>query len=530
MEANNNIENTVYNGEEPSPTTSEVTNTIPHKEVEYAVEEIKETKETATILPVTTNERKIQNDEEGLEAVVLPTSVYKDIYNTINELDKIGQELIDANYNLEDRKTVGLLTDGLRVTVRNNMLIKALLNKEAKWEQEPKYADKVLNIRELAMGSNKPGGKITGAAAAARFYTELGLGGLIQIPLWHSGFHITLKAIKETELADLMIRIANNHISLGRDTNTLIFSNYSVVLIRLVMEFVTRHIQSCTLDIPNINDITKFIKIQDIQPIINGLIQSIYLKGFNDVRTCINSLNIDKNTGKPSCTFKMTSLIDPKKLLWLDRRALTDKHMEHMLKRGPNTVTENEVLEYQSTLRINKSKDIKVNTDNGKILTFTLNTPYLSEHIISGERWIKDVINLTEKLFTEDLDVEEKNIRVRKTSKMTLLNVYKHYIKAISLEDGTTVDDEADISDLLEIITVDKTAFKEVLDSIKEYIDTNIIALVAIPNFKCPECNALQNEDAPNKTFKDLIPINVLELFFDLSTLKSSAVSERNLD
>ena len=486
--------------------------------------------ESANILPINSNERKIQNDEEGLDAVILPTSVYKDIYKTINELDKLDQDLINTNYTLEDRKTIGLLTDGLRVTVRNNMLVKALLNKEAKWEQEPKYADKVLSIRELAMGSNKPGGKITGAAAAARFYTELGLGGLIQIPLWHSGFHITLKAIKETELADLMIRIANNHISLGRDTNTLIFSNYSVVLIRLVMEFVTRHIQSCTLDIPNINDITKFIKIQDIQPIINGLIQSIYLKGFNDVRTCINSLDIEKADGKPKCTFKMTSLVDPKKLLWLDRRALTDKHMEHMLKRGPNTVTENEVLEYQSTLNVNKIKNVKINTDNGKLLTFTLNTPYLNEHITSGERWIKDVIVLTEKLFTEDLDIEEKNIRVRKTSKMTLLNVYKHFIKAISLEDGSTVDEESDIVDLLEIITVDKTAFKEILNAIKEYIDNNIIALVAIPNFKCPECNALQNESSTNKTFKDLIPINVLELFFDLSTLKSSAVSERNLD
>ena len=490
------------------------------------------TKETVenTILAVNTNERKVQNTEEGLEAVILPTSVYSDIYKTIKELDKIDQELIDTNYTLEDRKTVGILTDGLRVTVKNNILVNALRNEEAKWEQEPKYADKVLSIRELAMGSNKPGGKITGAAAAARFYTELGLGGLIQIPLWHSGFHITLKAIKETELADLMLRIANNHITLGRNTNTLIFSNYSVVLIRLVMEFVTRHIQSCTLDIPNINDITKFIKIQDIQPLVNGLIQSIYLKGFNDVRTCINSLKIDQATGKPECNFKMTSLIDPKKLLWLDRRALTDKHMEHMLKRSPNSMTENEVLEYQSTLRINKSKDVKVNTDNGKVLTFTLNTPYLNEHITSGERWIKDVISLTEKLFTEDLDIEEKNIRVRKTSKMTLLNVYKHYIKAISLEDGTTVDEESDISDLLEIITVDKTAFKEILDAVKSYIEINIIALVAIPNFKCPECQALQVEESNNKTFKDLIPINVLELFFDLSTLKSSAVSERNLD
>jgi hypothetical protein len=508
----------ITNNEEPR-----AINPHPEKEVEVVTQD-------AMILPVNSNERKILNTEEGLEAVILPTSIYEDIYKAVNEINNIDQDIIDNNYTLEDRKTIGLITDGLRVTIKNNGLIRTLRDQEARWEQEPKYADKVINIRELAMGSNKPGGKITGAAAAARFYTELGLGGLIQIPLWHSGFHITLKAIKETELADLMIRVANNHITLGRETNTLIFSNYAVVLVRLIMEFITRHIQSCTLDLPNINDVTKFIKIQDIQPICNGLIQAIYLKGFNDVRSCINSLNLDKNTGKPECTFKMTSLVDPKKLLWLNRRELTDKHMEHMLKRAPNSMTENEVLEYQSTLRVNKTKVVKVNTDNGKILTFTLNIPFVSEHIISGEGWVKDVISLTEKLFTEDLDIEEKNVRVKRTSKMVLLNVYKHFIKAIALEDNTTVDEETDISELLEIITVDKTAFKELLAHIKDFIDTNIISLVAIPNFKCPECNALQITETPNKSFKDLIPINVLELFFDLSTLKSSAVSERNLD
>lgn len=507
MEATNNNETNEFNG-----------NDVPADNV------------VNEILPIYTNERKVTDEDKQLEAVLLPTSVFEDMYKAITAVDKMSIEMINENYTSDDRTVIGLLTDSLKVTVKNNSLVNSLRNAEAKWEQEPKFADKVISIRELTMGSNKPGGKITGAAAAARFYTELGLGGLIQIPLWHSGFHITLKAIKETELANLMMSIANNHITLGRETNTLIFSNYSVVLIRLVMEFITRHIQSCTLDIPNINDVTKFIKIQDIEPIVNGLNQAIYLKGFNDVRTCIKSLELDGVTGKPLCTYKMTSVVDPKKMLWVDRRSLTDKHMEHMLKRSPNSMTENEVLEYQSTLRVNKAKKVNINSENGKILTFTIESPYLNKHIISGERWVKDVITLTEKLFTEDIDIEEKNIRVRTTSKMVLLNVYKHFIKAISLEDGTIVDEEKDISEILEIITSDKVAFKELLKEIKTYIDENIIALVAIPNYKCPECNASQNTSELNKTFKDLIPVNVLELFFDLSTLKNSAVTERNLD
>ncbi len=475
---------------------------------------------------------EVNSETPTLDAVILPSSVYKDVSKVMRMLDNIEDENFTDNYDENDKLTVGIVADGLRVSVKNDALVKTLQKTEAEWTNNPKYSDKILSIRELALGSKGSGGNIKGSAAAARFYSHLGLGGLIQIPLWHSGFWITLKAIKESELLNLEMMIANNQITLGRETNTLIFSNYSVVFTRLVTEFLTRHIQSCSLDIDNMNDVVKYIKIQDLYPFVLGLIQSMYLKGFKDVRSCINSLDVDEVTGKPKCNYTMSSTIDPKKLLWLNRKEITDKHMTVMIKRGPKTVTIDECKEYQNTLDVNKSKIYDILTDSGATIILELETPSIRDYIDAGEKWVNNTIELTEKLFTEKLTMDEKNKRVQASSKMVLLGIYNHFIKSVGLPDGSVVTDKESMNEILEIIVSDQLGYKNILKSITEYIDENTIAIVAIPNYRCPSCKSLQKENNDDKTnpFKDLIPMNVLEAFFDLSTLKTSKITERTLD
>lgn len=480
---------------------------------------------------IDTDINKFDEDSDEVSAVILPSSVYKDIYSAIKVLDSISDKETIDSLNDTDKLAIGLVNAGIRFTVKQNTLVDALRKEEAKWTQTPSYADKALEIRELAMGgkSGAKGGKLRGPAAVAKFYKQLGLGGLIQVPLWHSGFWITLKPIKESELLNLEMMLANNQITLGRETNTLIFSNYSVVFVRIITEFITRHIQSSTLKLNNINEVAKHIKLQDLYILVNGLIQSIYLKGFKDVRPCIKSLELDE-FNKPKCNHIITSTIDPKKLLWVDKNQLNDKHMEIMVNRSPDTVSIDQVREYQATLEVNKTKSIEIPTENNSKMFIELETPYLNKHIEQGEVWINSIIELTEKLFTEDLTLEEKNIRIKTSSKMVLLGAYNHFFKKITYEDGSFVNDRDDIDALLEGLVSDKVAFKFILKEIKTYINNNTMAIVAIPNYICPSCSTEQGSDELPKSFKDLIPINVLETFFDLSTLKTSEVSERNMD
>lgn len=481
------------------------------------------------MLNVEENIKEVQPDGPTIDAVILPTSIYSDIVKSLNIINDIDGDKFKDEYDEKDKLAIGISADGVRTSVKNNFLVKTLRDKEAKWEQEPKYADKVLSIRELSI-SSKATGNIKGSAATAKFYNHLGLGGMIQTPLWHSGFWITLKTIKESDLLNLEMSLTNNQITLGRETNTLIFSNYSVIFNRIITEFIIGHIQSCSLDIKDLNELSKYIKIQDLYPLVLGLIQTMYVKGFKDVRTCINSLNIDPSTSKPKCSYTLESIIDPKKLLWINRKELTTEHFKIMAKRGPATVTIDEVKEYQSTLDVNKNKKINIPTENGIDVILEIKAPSLESHIINGEKWVNNIIGITEKLFTEKLTKDEKNRRINTSSKMVLLGIYNHFIESIGLSDGTIVDDRDTIDELLELFVTDKVAYKAIIKAVKEYVDSNTLAVVAIPNYKCPNCEAEQTDNKLTKEFKDLIPINVLESFFDLSILKTNKVSERNLD
>lgn len=491
------------------------------------------TTEIQEVLAVDSNVKEVDPNGGTIDGVVLPTSIYNDMIaaiTTINEMEKDSKNTddeTDDEFDDSEALAVGLVSDGLRVTVKNNSFVKPLRDAKRKWEQEPKYADKALHVRDLPIGG-KGGKELKGTAAAAKFYSYLGKGGIIQVPLWHSGFWISLKTIKESDILNLEMQLANNQIKLGRETNTLIFSNYSVVFVRLLSEFIIRHIQSSTLKFDgSINNITKYIKIQDMQALALGLIQSMYLNGFKDVRTCVNSTNV-KPDGKPECSYTMESVIDPKKLLWVDRKAISKEHMEVMIKRAPNTVTVNDVLEYQSTLPVNKVKEIVIPTENQMDVILKLKSPDIRTHIENGERWVNNIIKLTEELFTEKLTIDEKNIRINAASKMVLLSMYNHYIESIALPDGTTVTDRKSIDEILEILVSDKVAYNKTLEDVKEYIDDNIISVVAIPNYKCPSCSAIQKEKGEeDKPFNDLIPINIFESFFDLCILKTNKITER---
>ena len=55
------------------------------------------------------------------------------------------------------------------------------------------------------------------------------------------------------------------------------------------------------------------------------------------------------------------------------------------------------------------------------------------------------------------------------------------------------------------------------------------IAIIGIPEYKCPECGANNNPDPINSNFVDIIPIDTLNLFFSLIIQKVSKILNREL-
>jgi len=55
------------------------------------------------------------------------------------------------------------------------------------------------------------------------------------------------------------------------------------------------------------------------------------------------------------------------------------------------------------------------------------------------------------------------------------------------------------------------------------------LALIGIPEFKCPNCGKEQNDNPINKNLVNVIPLDVINIFFTLLTLRISKILEREI-
>ena len=64
---------------------------------------------------------------------------------------------------------------------------------------------------------------------------------------------------------------------------------------------------------------------------------------------------------------------------------------------------------------------------------------------------------------------------------------------------------------------------------LKNYLDEYAIAIVGTPNYICPACKEPQKKvkEGDTNPFRNIIPMNVLENFFDLSSLVELKVATR---
>ena len=474
-------------------------------ETQYVVDPVEETSNTSGDVPIP-----------------YPSSNHKVLMDILTTINEMNDKIFRSSFSDKDTEALKINNDSVNYTNKDNALYDSVNNDGM--INNFKYADKELGIRPLKIGGS---GNLNGDAAIAKLANIIGVGETIQVPLWHSGFWVTLKPVKDVELINLDMQITNNQITLGRDTNTLIFSNYSVVFNRIVTNFIINHIQSTTLDLPTGEDLREYISVQDLYTLVNSLLYSMHPRGYPLIRTCSNSNVLNAETNKPKCSHTIEAKIDFRKMLWVDRKMLSKEHIAQMSKRTPGSVTTDDVIEYANTLPINKSKKIEVEYNGNKVY-FILKTPTLKDYINNGEKWVNDIISKSEAIFTETTDNEEREAIINTTAAAMVMGVYNIYISEILFEDGSTIKNRIDIDDALTMLSNSQDLIKVFLDGIKEYINSNNISVIGITNYTCPACGEDQVKEGKDN-FKEIIPINVLESFFDLCVLRIIKVRDNNI-
>ena len=465
-------------------------------------------------------EFKEKNGDTVFEnAFIIPTSTYK----LLNEFIEVINKQEETDYTEDERVAAQLSAVSTRLTVRNNVFVDKLNDAIGKFINRVKFGKHNMNLRNLTFDNRE--GELTGSQAALRFRSLLSVGNPVQIPLWHSGIWVTIKPPTQTDIINLQVALASSEIELGRDTNTLVYSNYSVVFTRIITEFIMRHLDMHTLKIDDGSDLREHISLHDYYPLVLGMLSCMYPKGLHVVKACSNNLKIDANK-KPMCSFVGTADLDPNKLLWVDRTALSQRMLSHMANRLERSMSVDAVDEYKSGLTPTQDKEYTLQTDNGSEFKITFGIPNLKDYITNGERWVNNIIKKAESIFTDTDGVTEKNQKVDDLTMASVLGIYNMYVKQITMNETSVVKDLDSITEILSIMSTDDKAFEGFLKSIEEYITSSSVAIVATPNYICPECGKDQNEGASGP-FKELIPLNIVEHFFALCALRAERTRNR---
>jgi len=348
--------------------------------------------------------------------------------------------------------------------------------------------------------------KVTGEKAQLRVRALLGLGGILTIPLWHSGFHITIKTPSESALIELRRRIIEDKISLGRHTHGLAFSNVGSYITSWILNFILDHVYDTTLK--DSRDLASKIKTPDLPILFWGLACSVWPKGFQYARSLMTEEGI---TNKQI----VTGRINVGKLMWVDNTAFTKFQKAHMSNRMAGSMTEESIQRYQEDFVLFKGRSIEINEQ----LKINLKTPNAAEYILSGQQWVASLSQIVEQTFTDERDdVDNRNRAITEHANATLMRHYGHWVENIDVEGSIQADRET-IDNILETLSEDTDTRKKFHEQVGKYIDDVTVALIAIPE--------VTQKGTGIERFPNLIPLDVISVFFTLLMQRVALILNR---
>jgi len=454
----------------------------------------------------------IEDISEMKEKRFAPTNDRKHIEKFKKDVD------VDTLTEASDEEKYAFITsDFVEDLVNEGDLGEKPLNKV---NNKPVYEDKEIKIRELIATKRAK----TPKAALLKLSKAVGMGSHIQVPLWHSGFWITLRPLKDIEIINLTLDLSNEITKLSRTTLASMHTIFNLPYITTAMKYIQDAIISTTLKLDEEDDIFDFINVNDIYTILWGMAKSMYPRGLDVIIPCKNNYEISTETGLPKCTYKERVHVDVDKLLWVDKSILTTEHLAHMSKRQPNSVTKEEVKKYVESLPTNEEEIITFQGEDGTNIEITFHVPNVKKYIDACyfiveevQDTLTDVIRKSNVNLRDDEKVEAVKERVLTT---LYLKGYSHLIKEIRVEDGV-IEDIPTIAETLEIINSSDELFKQVKNKIIEIMNRKLITTIGVPNFICPSCREQISDTG------DIIPLAVYEYYFLLLNSRYSVIMEK---
>lgn len=407
-----------------------------------------------------------------------------------------------------------ILAASAQTAMADSAYVEALKNPEANFKQGIQTESDVLNIH-IPKFKKTENQVLDGEKAVLLARNLFGLGTVTRIPLFHSGFWISIKAPSESQLLELNRQLTTDKIELGRSSFGLAFSNQNIFFLSRIFELVKACIHSHSIKTDK--DITNFIYAHDLPIIIWGLACSVWPNGFKYSRACMSDPN--------KCNHVVTEKLNLTKLMWSNTSALNAWQKSHMNNKLSGSMSEEDVIRYRKELLNNQPKKISLDV-NEESFSFDLKTPNIGEWINQGTSWINNIVESATTVISSSASFTERNNYMINVAKSETLRQYSHWINSIEIG-SNRIEDRETIDNTLAALSASDNLRDQIVQKIQAYIEQTVISLIGIPTYNCPKCDKTQEEKKPLPRFVNIIPLDVYTIFFILLMQRVNRIAMR---
>ncbi|WP_321936375.1 hypothetical protein [Paraburkholderia sp. J8-2] len=200
--------------------------------------------------------------------------------------------------------------------------------------------------------------------------------------------------------------------------------------------------------------------------------------------------------------------INVSKIQWNDTAAFSEAQLAHMANITTGSMSDDAVLAYQKafTKRMERRVELRDGT------SAPLQVPSLQEHVLVGQRWVNDIVTMTDKVFGMDQDPDARRAYFSNQGKATMLRQYAHWIKFAEMGTNSTDQEtrgEESLAGILDDLSADDTIRDAILKAVIQYAEDTTVSFIAVPTVDAREENIFPRHP-------HLLPIDALSTFFTL--------------
>ena len=409
----------------------------------------------------------------------------------------------------QGEKWSDIVAEGMMHGSYHDCMLPAAAREGAAYQQRPTFGNRPLTIAQPRFGDDTSQ-LLTGKRGMLRVNSLLGRGAIIQVPLWHSGFWITLQMPEEIELLDTFDRIINTKIEFGRRSNGLAFANHAVIDNGAVMDLAMRCLYETTLaDVKSVAELRALIKVPDLHLVAWGLACAMHPRGFQFERSVLDPKGV--------ATHVVRENLNVAALLWLDRSSLNDWQMKHMSQRGTGSMSKESIKIYQDHFVRGASKSVQLH----EMVSMTLRVPSVDEYLNAGQLWVDELTTVVNEVFTQDMSAKQRNEMIWDRARASSMRQYAHWVESIDTAHGQKMPGREDIANTVASLSADNEIRDKYYAAMKEYINDSTVALIGVPQAHPDEAS----QALPR--FENIIPLDPISVFSSLLSQKIQQIRLR---